>query len=1131
MSSTGESTRFRISDTPKDSSFQFHDEPSSTLHEDGGPEWQLNKLYGRDQESQTIQALADDRSTNILILHGTAGSGKSSLIERQPWERRGWIFAAGKYEKSRMNEPYSGLIVALNSLVDQWFENNQHSQVSQMPSFHTLLDEDIQFLKNVIPHAFNLAGAGQNYISDEASIVSSRPNTTLEGAEYVYAGFWRILSFLCEPRPIVLFLDDVQWADQTSLDALKMIASTGNIKGLLLVVAYRQEVVVEGDRTSTCLQAIEASGQTVHKICVSDLTVLGVNELVARVLSLDLEQTRDLSIVIHSKTAGNPFFVLQFLRFLRLERFLTYSSMTFQWNWGDIDQLEKFAHISDNVAEVIAATMSKLPIPTRLSLQVASCLGKNIPLYVIIKYFDDLVVQSDMLMDCDVLKSVQMYGLKSVLDEAVKYGILTRSDDQAEYTWAHDKLQQVAYSMIPKEILPQMHVKLGKLLWKMSSDDDDDEWMLFMAAYQLNRFADDDVSGGCVSEDLAQLSLEAGKLSLSKSALYPALEMLRCAAKHIGPVENAWNKAYDLCLELYSCLGEVAIRLGNYDEAMSAVTKVLRHSKCSLDKFRVQVVLLLCQSAGNDRNYRKSADSIRDILRDYKVKLPKKVLPGQQYLESRKLKARLGGNLEAFMDLHRLDASDDTDRRYQNITVMLAYFGRFTYFVPPLRPLGLYMCTRGLNISIKHGICPATALVLSLLAVNLTLIGQRKEALEYGNFAIKLVDSFPLGLGSAHAAVRGAVTFSVIPSSLPFNDMLDRCLEVNQMGLKTGDTEKASTALMVYSFAYLCVGLPVGPLKADLVSFAKEAKQLGMANTVQVLYSIFRQTIHNLRTTHQLEDPTLLKGEFFDQEKDLSAFNGQGLIMTKRDVNTFRLMLACFYRKWTTAAELVDALEFCLDTDSFLSRAHLRSTYMGIACLVLGQQEVPSGDSSNRRRSRRYRQLGKKIIKRFKDDIKGGSQNAYPVLLVLEAIEFSTKERYDLAIRTCGRLGLIQLEAIAYEFAGLHYLKAADRDWAEYYLEHAHNLYCDWGAIGKSNQLNCDHRNVLREALNYSARGSALKGRSRYDPDNITQLSQVDFSSSNIRRSSWMSSPFTCNDMITNERKNDTTSTSTGGQD
>jgi predicted ATPase len=1083
--------------TPRDSSSSpYYEERTSFSSDDGGPEWKLrsNDLFGRETESETIQELADERSTNVLVLHGTQGSGKSSLMERQPWEGRGWVLASGKYEEHRTKEPYSALIAALNGLVDRWAENNERAELCRLPSFRNLLEEDIQFLKNILPRAFDLVGACRATSIDKAAAAAVSPSpdftgeggVTGEGGEYVNAAFWRILSFLCESKPVVLFLDDIQWADQASLDAIRLMATTGNVQGLLLAMAYREEEFHEGDRVSACLSAIGEAGETVHKIAVPDLEVDNVNQLVASVLGLDPEQSRELSMVIHSKTAGNPFFVMQFLQFLRQERFLKYSLGSFQWTWGDLGKLDKLASVSDNVAKVVAANMSKLPTATLVSLKVASGLGKSIPLRVMIDFFDDSEVQSELLMLCDALKGIRLCGLKSVLDKAVIYGILTRSDDQEVYMWAHDKLQYVAYSMISTEFRPKIHLKLGKLLWKMSSENPDDEWMLYMAANQLNRFSEG--REATLGEDVARLSLVAGKLSLSKSALYPALEMFLSAAKHVRVCENRWDKSYELCLDIFSSLGEVAGRLGNHEEAVGAVSEVLCHAKSLDDKFRAQLVLLRCHSHRNDRDYTKTVQSIQDFLHEYDVKFPQKLLPGQQYLESRKLKSRLGGSLDALLGLQRLDTGDETERRYQNVVVLLSQLGMYAWLVPNLRSLGHYAYTRALNTSIKHGVCAATTTALAGIALHLLESGHYQEAKEYGDFAIKLVDTFPPELGSAHAGVHGSVVFCILSSVLPFNNVLDPCLDVNRIALKTGDTEKASMSHIGYSFAYLCVGLPIAALDSDLASFGKESRQFGMPSTIQVLYAICRQTIRNLQTMES--DPTLLKGEWFDQGKELRKFHGPGLAMTERDINTFRLMLACVYEEWETASHLVDSLERYLDTDKFVARAHLRLTYAGVACLILGRR--------NGKKNAHYRHLGRKIMKNFREDVRRGSQNAHPVLLMLEAIETPSKERFDLAIRTCARLGLIQHEALLYELAGLSSLRQGDEGWAEYYLAQAHNLYGEWGATGKAKQLQNDHKELLSmSSLSLSARGSVLKGRSRYDPENVAQMSHVELSTSN----------------------------------
>jgi len=136
-----------------------------------------------------------------------------------------------------------------------------------------------------------------------------------------------------------------------------------------------------------------------------------------------------------------------------------------------------------------------------------------------IEFFSSHEFLSSSIMMCDAMRSVKLQGLKHFLDSSVEFGILRRLEDTDTYLWAHDKLQCVAYSMIPACFLQKIHTELGKLLWEKSKSDPGNEWMLYMAAEQLNRFVN--VDDDSQSEDFAKLSFEAGKLSISKSAYFP----------------------------------------------------------------------------------------------------------------------------------------------------------------------------------------------------------------------------------------------------------------------------------------------------------------------------------------------------------------------------------------------------------------------------------------------------------------------------------------------------------------------------------------------------------------------------------------------------------------------------------
>jgi len=1045
---------------------------------DNGPAWNLHKLYGREQESKIIQDHIDKLSTRTLILKGISGSGKTALIESQSFEEDGWIFATGTYEEHRKNEPYTALIEALGCLVDEWIKNNENAEICKMKSFSTLLDQDVALLANILPKVFRSAKSSKCKLSTRQDM--TKIGTEVIGdAGMVNASFWRIISFLCEAKPVVLFLDGLQWADKVSLDAIRILASTGNIEGFFLVLSYREEEVNKDDLVFRCINCIEEESDNVNTIRITNLDVENINAMVSSLLEKNPELTSELSRVIHSKTAGNPFFVSQFIQILRHEHFLSYSSSTLQWEWGEVDKMEQLAHVSDNIADVVAGTMSKLPVPSLLALKVASCLGKVIPLQIMIEFFGSRELLSINQVVCDALRGVQLQGLKLILDSSVEFGILRRLDDSETYLWSHDKLQHVTYSMISACFLQKIHTVLGKVLWKNSKLDPENEWMLYMAAEQLNRFID--IKDDSLSEDFARLSFDVGKLSISKSAYFPAYDMIQFASKHLDAMADPWGRdTYELSLDVYSYLAEMALKFGDSDEALNISIRVNHHAKSLEDKIRAQVVTIYHNVQSINRDYLGGIEAIKNILLDYGVKIPQKFLTVQLHVEKRKLKSRLGGNLEAILSLPKLD---NDDKRTGNIIKLLVLLLEHTHIGPKKMDMSLYAITRVLNVSVKSGTCSETALALGSLASYLSSEGHHEDAMECGELAIKLVSMFPKKV-QHYAKVQAIVTFGVLPASLPFYDSLEPLLELNQCSLMAGEINSAAMAWIGYSYTYLNIGLPLGPLNSDLLSFSKSARQFGMPPTINVIFPILLQTIQNLQVLKP--NPTMLLGDIFNQEQELKRFKDIGLKMTQRDINSLRLFLACIYRKWEIAEELVGNLQSHIQSDKFIPRKHLYLVYMGYACLILGEKA---------RRTRRihFRQLGKKVINIFKDQLKQGSKNALYVILMLEAIESPSKEKFHEAIRATSRLGIVHHTAVIYENAGIYFMDQDDEGRGEYYLSQAYNYYKDWGATGKANQLKDSHEVLNSSTLNHHSKGggSFMKGRTRFSPKHINQMKEL----------------------------------------
>ena len=292
------------------------------------------------------------------------------------------------------------------------------------------------------------------------------------------------------------------------------------------------------------------------------------------------------------------------------------------------------------------------------------------------------------------------------------------------------------------------------------------------------------------------------------------------------------------------------------------------------------------------------------------------------------------------------------------------------------------------------------------------------------------------------------VNATILPLLRPFHQSLEPLLKAYRVGLRAGDTEFAINSAMAYSLVYMCIGLPLGPLEPDVISFGKEAVQFGLSYSVVAMFEIFRQTILNLQT--DVETPTVLCGDAMDQEKMLSNLEGNARAMTLRDISTFQLILACIYGDLDTAEKMFEASDLSSGSDMSLPRVHLRRTYHGLAAFMLG----------HRRGKKKYLALGRKIMKEVRSYVKLGSVNEHPILLMLEAEESLSIASYDAAIKACARSGLVHHVAYMNERAGIHLLEKNDEREAEFYLTRAMELYEDWGLSGASS----NRRHIFKAA-------------------------------------------------------------------
>ena len=179
-------------------------------------------------------------------------------------------------------------------------------------------------------------------------------------------------------KPLVIFVDDLQWADSGSLDLISAIMNS-QLKNILLIGAFRDNEVDESHPLIMTIHALKKEiSNRIHTLKLSPITAKDVNDLIADSLHLNVKNTQGLSDLVMTKTRGNPFFVKQFMEKLVDEKRIYFDRDILSWMWDlkSINSLE----LTDYVVDLILSKLKKLSGPAQEAISLAACIGNTFDL-------------------------------------------------------------------------------------------------------------------------------------------------------------------------------------------------------------------------------------------------------------------------------------------------------------------------------------------------------------------------------------------------------------------------------------------------------------------------------------------------------------------------------------------------------------------------------------------------------------------------------------------------------------------------------------------------------------------------------------------------------------------------------
>src|SRR5258707_1611724 len=337
--------------------------------------------------------------------------------------------------------------------------------------------------------------------------------------------FRRFIGVFARPEhPLALFLDDLQWLDAATLDLLGDLLTRPEVRHLMLVGAYRDNEVNSDHPLMLKLEAIRQAGALVQEIILAPLAREDLGRLITDSLHCEPERATPLAELVHEKTAGNPFFAIQFISALAEEALLTFDHGEARWSW-DLNRIQAKGY-TDNVVDLMVGKLNRLPVETQKALQQLACLGN--------------VAQISTLS----IVHGREEGVHSDLWDAVRLALSVRLENS--YKFVHDRVQEAAYSLIPEELRAEAHLRIGRLLAAHTPPEKREE-EIFEIVNQINRGAALINSRG-ERERLAELNLVAGKRAKASTAYASALNYLIAGAALLA--DDSWERRHELIFPL-----------------------------------------------------------------------------------------------------------------------------------------------------------------------------------------------------------------------------------------------------------------------------------------------------------------------------------------------------------------------------------------------------------------------------------------------------------------------------------------------------------------------------------------------------------------------------------------------------
>lgn len=1025
-----------------------------------------NKLYGRNIESAQLIKLFHNVGKGqgvVLAIPGVSGVGKTALIHmlKRPVKINNGYFISGKFEQYQKDIPYFAFRQAL-------------------VNFYKLLATEDQLIRDKFIHIIQkaLGSLGQvltDLVPEFEKLLGKQPELAMVSPQEARHRFYEVLQKLFKAislpeYPLVLFIDDWQWADIASIELLKNLKIGTELRYVMLIVAYRSNEVDSNHPLTNTLNELQLNDVPFKRMEIQNLSYQNVFHFLKDTLIPETLHLEELAIIIHGKTKGNPFFVKSALLYLIKFKMLCFNQAGMRWEWTEHG--ENKIQIPENVVALFTSQLQKASTLTKQLLFYAACVGNRFDLEVF-----SIVSKKSLQESQDFLASEEVLEIIEPVRDQDEDAKNINEKNPLAYTFKHDKLQQAAFSLVNIHDQAPNFYQIGQLLLHQLSEKQLNTNLfevanLINAAYSLASGLEEQIQ-------LIELNVKAARKAYASTAYNTALQYYRNTIHLIEYFEiqsHLWDKHHQLYINVLKESATCEFIEDHQERGEQIIEEAIKHTKNAIEK--AEVYNLLITQYTLQARYQEALNAGKWALQELGIILPEKDFDEARDKEIAEVRHLLKHKAVASLtDLPKM-----SDPRMLMICSLLITMGPPSYRAH--QKLWSVMVPLVVKLTIQHG--------------NIPQVGYSHTA--FGGLVGWVDNDYAFAKAFSEVAERlmteqftsptlQSVYYLMVGSSIRHwfqhlkygtHDYTD----AYETGLRSGNLQYAAYAFGHNMYCRFFQGINMETLMTD----TRQSRNFSLTRHNQWAIDLFNGGLIIFSALAGKTPPAdnSLFGNDEDYLADIASHQNIQVSCIYKILKAFGHYLFNQYDEALTLTHEIDPILYSVGTQGLLPWPE----YMLIKLLVL--TELNHKQTLEKQLVWKAEIEGiKELLKIWADSSPHNFQHKYLLACAeIEKMEGRHLIAHDLYLKArveAGKNGFIQWEGIISESLHRFWVQSGNSHLAYHYWKQAFFHFKQWGASAKTDAMEASYKRFLYQSLNQANLTSADGGQ----PDHLQQNALV----------------------------------------